>query len=404
MIDRPHPVRRALLGSLLATPALAPPALVPPALAQTSAQEWRLGGLFPLSGANAVLGDEAARGLEIAIAERNAAGGRPCRLIRADVTEPAQALAEARRLIQAERAVLLFGSVSAPIGLAASQAAESLDSTFVELAAAADALFERGARHLVRTAPSAADYGLLGAEALTRFLPNHLGHPADALRIAILHEAGASSESIATHLEARLRETGLVVAERLPHAARTPEMPAMVQRLRAAGVNVLIHAAAEGDAVALFRAMQDANWRPPAILGAGPAWGLVELSRAIGPALDGCFGLDVPPIETAERWATGARPFAEAYQRRWGSAPRSGLSLAAYAGALAVLAQPSLERAALRGGLATLDQAEGQWANGWGFRLDDRGQNLRARPVLLQWQAGRPVAVFPAEAAAASPV
>lgn len=390
------------MAGLLAAPGGA--GLSGPALAQSGPAEWRLGGLFPLSGANALLGDEAARGLEIAIAERNAAGGRPLRLIRADVTEPGQALTEARRLIQTERAVLLFGSVSAPIGLAASQAAESLESTYVELAAAADALTERGARHVFRTSPSAADYGQLGAEALTRFLPGHLGQPADALRVAILHEAGASPESIATNLETKLREAGIVVAERLAHATGTPEMPAMVQRLRAAGVNVLIHAAAEGDAVALFRAMQDAAWRPPAVIGAGLAWGLADLARAIGPALDGCFALDVPPIETAERWATGARPFAEAYQRRWGSAPRSGLSLAAYAGAQVILAQPSLERVALRTALAALDQAEGQWPNGWGFRMDDRGQNTRARPVLLQWQAGRPVAVFPNEAAAASPV
>lgn len=393
-MTNPSPLfRRTLLASALATPALS----------QGGQGEWRLGGLFPLSGANALLGDEAARGLELAIAERNANGGRPFRLIRADVTEPGQALTEARRLIQAERAALLFGSVSAPIGLAASQAAESLDSSYVELAAAADALIERGARHVFRTAPAAADYGQLGAEALTRFLPNHLRQPADGLRIVILHEASASPESIATHLEARLREAGLVVAERLPHATRTPEMAAMVQRLRAAGVNVLIHAAAEGDSIALFRAMQEAAWRPAAVIGAGLAWGLGDLARAIGPVLDGCFALDVPPIETAERWAAGARPFAEAYQRRWGSAPRSGLSLAAYAGAQLVLAQPSLERGALRASLTALDQAEGQWPNGWGFRLDERGQNIRARPVLLQWQAGRPVTVFPPDAAAASP-
>ncbi|UPY39279.1 ABC transporter substrate-binding protein [Sediminicoccus sp. KRV36] len=393
-MNRRHLRRRALLGSLLAAPALA----------QTGNAEWRLGGLFPLSGASALLGDEAARGLELAIAERNAAGGRPLRLIRADVTEAGQALTEARRLIQQERVALLFGSVSAPIGLAASQAAESLESSYVELAAAADTLTERGARHFIRTAPSAADYGQLGAAALTRFLPNHMGQPADGLRIAILHEASASLEAIAMSLEARLREAGLVVAERLPHAARTPEMPATVQRLRAAGVNVLIHAAAEGDAVGLFRAMQDAAWRPAAVIGAGLAWGLADLARAIGPALDACFALDVPPIETAERWAVGARPFAEAYQRRWGSAPRSGLSLAAYAGAQVILAQPNFERVALRAGLAALDQAEGLLPNGWGFRLDDRGQNSRARPVLMQWQAGRPVAVFPAEAAAMAPV
>ncbi|WP_421993776.1 ABC transporter substrate-binding protein [Roseococcus sp.] len=383
--------------------ALALPFLAAPALAQQAA-EWRVGALFPLSGAAALLGDEAARGLELAVDERNAAGGRPIRLIRADVTEPAQALIETRRLIQQERAGLLFGSVSAPIGQAVIQAAEALETCVVELATPIDNLTERGARHLIRTAPRATDYGTLGAEALTRFLPGHLHQPADALRVALAHENGGSSESIALALEARLREVGITVADRLPHAARSSEMPAMVQRLRAAGVNVLIHAAGEGDAISLFRALAEANWRPAAVIGAGFAWGLAELARAIGPGLDSVFALDVPPIETADRWAPGARPFAEAYQRRWGTPPRSGLSLAAYAGAQLVLAQPNLERGPLRAGLAALDLPEGSLPNGWGFRLDERGQNTRARPVLLQWQGGKPVAVFPAEAAAASPV
>ncbi|MBS7810411.1 ABC transporter substrate-binding protein [Roseococcus pinisoli] len=384
--------------------ALSLPFLAAPALAQTPAPEWRVGALFPLSGGAALLGDEAARGLELAVEERNAAGGRPIRLLRADVTEPAQTLTEARRLIQQERATLLFGSVSALVSQAAIQAAEALETPFVELAAPADSLTERGARLLVRTAPRATDYARLGAEALTRCLPVHLGLPAEALRVAVLHENGSSSESIALALETQLREAQVLVVERLPHAARTTEMPAMIHRLRAAGVNVLIHAAGEGDAISLFRALAEAAWRPSAIIGAGLAWGLADLARAIGPALDSAFALDVPPIETADRRAPGARPFAEAYQRRWGTPPRSGLSLAAFAGAQLVLSQPNPERAALRAALAALDLPEGSLPNGWGFRMDERGQNTRANPVLVQWQAGKPVAVFPAEVAAAAPV
>ena len=195
-----------------------------------------------------------------------------------------------------------------------------------------------------------------------------------------------------------------MITDRLPHATRTTDMPAMVQRLRAAGVNVLIQAGSEGDAVSLFRALAEANWRPAAVIGAGPAWGLTDLARAAGPALNSAFALDVPPIDTADRWAPGARPFAEAYQRRWGTPPRSGLSLATYAGAQLVLSQPNLERAPLRASLAALDLPESSLPNGWGFRMDERGQNTRAPPVLLQWQAGKPVAVFPAEAAAAAPI
>jgi branched-chain amino acid transport system substrate-binding protein len=367
-------------------------------------QEWRVGAVFPLSGAQALLGDEALRGLEMAVEERNAAGGRPARLLRADATEATAALAEARRLIQQERCSVLFGSVAATVGLAALQAAEALETPYVELASPAEALAERGARQFLRAAPRAAEFGRLAQSVLTQLLPGLLSLPADAQRVALLHEQGATPESLAAAIEAPLREAGIVIAERLAHPPRSPEWPALAQRLRAAGVTVLLHAGGETDALALLRALADAAWRPRAVIGVGAAWGLAELGRAGGAAVDGAFALDVPPIESSPAWAQGARRFAEAYQRRWGSAPRSALSLAAYSGARVVLGLPSLERVAVRPALAALDQPGGSLPNGWGWRLDDRGQNTRAKPVLLQWQAGRPVAVFPPEAAAAAPV
>lgn len=387
--------------ALAALPLLAAPRAV---LAQP-AQEWRVGAVFPLSGAQAPLGDEALRGLEMAVEERNAAGGpRPLRLLRADATEPTAALAEARRLIQQERCTLLFGSVSAPVGLAALQAAEALETPYIEVASSAEALIERGGRQFLRTVPRAGEFGSLAQAVMTRVLPPLLSMPADALRVALIHEQGVTPESLAAAIEAPLREAGVVIAERLSHPPRSPEWPALVQRLRAAGITVLLHAAGETDALALLRALADAAWRPRAVIGIGAAWGLAELGRSAGAAVDSVFALDVPPIESSPAWAQGARRFAEAYQRRWGSAPRSALSLAAFSGARVVLGLASLERAAIRPALAALDQPAGSLPNGWGWRLDERGQNTRATPVLLQWQAGRPVTVFPAEAAAAAPV
>lgn len=379
------------------------PLLAAPSFASAQPGEWRIGAVLPLSGAAGLLADEALRGLEMAVEERGSIAGRPLRLLRADATEPTAALAEARRLIQQERAVLLFGSVQATIGLAMQQAAEGLETPSVELAAPAEALAERGARLFLRTAPRAAEYGRLGAEALTRFLPNHLRQPVEALRVALLHEAGLTPESLAGALAARLEEAGVAIAERLSHAPRSGEWPALVQRLRAAGVNLVLHAAAEADALAFLRALGDAGWRPRAVIGMGPAWGLGEMARTLGPLIEGVFALDVPPIDSSPAWALGARRFAEAYQRRWGSPPRSGLSLAAYSGARVVLGQGTLERGPLRAALAALDQPAGALPNGWGWRLDERGQNARATPVLLQWQAGRAVAVFPEAAALAQP-
>lgn len=401
--DTPPPMRRRL--------ALAGLALLsaPLPLRAQNAGEWRVGAVFPTSGHAALLGDEACRGLELAIGAQNGAqngadGTRQVRLLRAEASDPASAMAETRRLIQRERVSVLFGSVAATMGLAALQAAEALDTPFVELAAPAETLAAAGGRRFVRAAPAAAAYGRLAAEALIHGLPGPLNLPVEALRVGILHEASPSPEALGAALELALREAGLLIAERVSHAPRSGEWAALVQRLRAASVNVLIHAASEGDATAMLRALAEAGWRPRVVMGAGPAWGLLDLARALDPALDGVYALDMPPIESAPGWAQGAAAFAQAYQRRWGSPPRSGLSLAAFAGARAVLAQGPDPAMPLRAALGALDLPEGALANGWGWRLDERGQNSRATPVLLQWQAGRPVAVFPAMAAAAVPV
>ena len=55
----------------------------------------------------------------------------------------------------------------------------------------------------------------------------------------------------------------------------------------------------------------------------------------------------------------------------------------------------------IRAAVLATDIAEGTTATGWGVRFDERGQNTRARPFLLQWQDGNQVTVFPQDAAVA---
>jgi len=399
---RAQPMARPLPRRAAALLAAAAPLLSTPAQPAAAAAEWRVGAIFPLA---SLLGDEAMRGVEMAAEERNAQGGlagRPIRLLRAEAADATAALAKARRLAGPERCALLLGSVTAPVALAAAQAAEAEGVPFLELAAAAEALLERGFRQLVRLSPAAGDFATVARDALALAVAPALSTPADSLRVAILHEASPSPESLAAALDARLREAGVPVAERLGHAPRSAEFPATVERLRAAGVAAVAHAGGEADIAALLRAMQDAAWRPRLLLGLGAPWGLADLARAAGPWLDGALVVDAPPVAVAEGFAHGARGFAEAYQRRWGAPPRGSLSLSAFALMRAVFSAPSLERAALRPWLATADLAEGALANGWGLRLDARGQNAHARPIAAQWQNQRPCAVFPPEAAVAA--
>ena len=125
--------RRPLLGGLAALVAPAPPlraqgggagagggsAAAPGAApAPAAGSELRLGALFPFSGSLALLGDESFRGLELAVEERNAAGGllgRAIRLAKGDAAGPEQAMAELRRLQSAERVAAGFGTFASAL-------------------------------------------------------------------------------------------------------------------------------------------------------------------------------------------------------------------------------------------------------------------------------------------------
>jgi len=57
----------------------------------------------------------------------------------------------------------------------------------------------------------------------------------------------------------------------------------------------------------------------------------------------------------------------------------------------------------LRTAVLATDLAEGTGPAGWGAAFDERGQNTRARPWLMQWQDGRLVTIHPGAAAVSAP-
>ena len=402
-------LRRRDLGALAGAAALAAGRA---ARAQTPA-ELRLGAVFPLSGPLAPLGDESYRGVELAVEERAAAGGllgRVPRLVRADAPDETAAAAEARRLAAGpDRVATIFGSFSSAVALPASQVAEAAGVPFVETGALGDGVVERGFRWVFRTSPRAADFAAAGVAAVTDLLAPAFGVAADTLRLAILHEEAPGGVSVGTAQEAAIRTRGLRLVERLAYAQRAADLGAAAQRLRGLEAEIVLHTGAPGDETILLRAMNDAGWRPRMLIGTAGGYGVAETARSLGDALRGVMSADLTPFDVHERHAPGARAFAELYLRRYGAEPRSGHSLACFVGARMALEAMGrgggVEKERVRAAMLALDVAEGTTPTGWGMRFDERGQNLRARPMLCQWQVAgnglRQVVVAPAEAAVA---
>jgi branched-chain amino acid transport system substrate-binding protein len=390
----------ALGGALLAAPAVGQQPV--------RNGELRLGALFPFTGPLAIYGDEVFRGLSLAVAAANEGGGiggRRLVLVRADAADPTAAVAETRRLA-ADGIGLVFGTFATGAALAASQAADQQGVAFVELAAAADPFTARGFRFTFRTAPDAAGLAGLAAAFATGPVAAGLGVAPGALRVALLTERGARGFALASALIAAFEGTGVPSPDNLI-AVPGEDVAPLIARLRASEARILLHDSDQAGIVRVAAALAASGPRLPLRIGLGAGYSLSDSAGVAGPAIEGAFSLDVPQYAASEAAAPGARRFADAYRTAFGQEPRCGLSLAAFAGAemvlAAIAAARGTEREALRAAMLALDRPVGSAPNGWGAAFNEAGQNRRAFANLHQWQEGRLVTVWPADAAVAAP-
>ena len=395
-----HPTRRGLIGAAgaLAT-AGAVRAAEPP---RPVAGGIVLGALFPLTGRLALAGDESLRGFELAVAEQNRLGGvrgERLRLVVADAADPAGPAAALHRLVAAARPAVLFGTTTDALSLAATAAAEVAGLPYFELCATADAITARGFGGLFRTCPTASAVAALAVDAVGGLVAPAFGVPVAVLRPAILHLDAPGPAAMAALQMARLRALGISLSAVMAYSAAAADLAVLLRRLRETRAEVVLHGGFVSDTLILFRAMRREGWRPRAVIGCGGAYAMADTYAAIGADFEGAFAAGFTPYDVAPAAAPEAAPVAALYRARWGMAPRSGLSLATFAGArvafAAMAAAASLAAPALRTAvLATRFPPAGLPA-GWGAAFGGAGQNLLATPALGQWQSGRLAAVWP---------
>jgi branched-chain amino acid transport system substrate-binding protein len=365
-----------------------------------------VGALYPLSGSSALLGNESFRGLELATDAVNAAGGvlgRPVRLVKGDAVDVTQAADEANRLISVEKVSAVFGTYGSGLSLAATQVAELAGVPYFELGAVADAITERGFTTLYRSCPRASQIAALAVAAVGDVLAPLWRRDPATLRLAILHDDGLYGATMAGLQERRCKERHLALVETLAYPAGATDFAPLVQRLRAAAADIVLHSGFTAEIVQFYRAMKAAGWRPGMVIGAGAGYSMTDTMESLGAAFDGTMNASFTPYRVRDTAAPGAAALAVAYQKRYGAPPRSDLSLANAAGAdvfyQAINRAATLDRAKLRAALLATDLPSGATAAGWGVRLDAAGQNSRAEPMLQQWQNGAAVAIGPADAA-----
>lgn len=376
------------------------------ALAQ---QTVKVGALFPFSGGLALLGDESFRGVELAIEERNAAGGlngKQLQIVKGDAVDPNQAVGEARRLTSVEKVPVIFGTYSSSLSIAATQVAELAGVPYFEMGAISDPITERGFKNVFRSNPTARIFANTMVDAVVTAVAPSLNVDFKTLKVAIIHEDSLYGQTVAGFQTARAKEKGLNVVETLPYSAKSVDLTPVILRLKSAGVDVVLQTSYQNDTVLFFRQMKEQGLKLKAAIGAGGGYSLRDTMEAVGAAnIEGALNVDFTQFRTNTKAAPGMDEFVKRYQAKYGYAPRSGHSLAHYMGTKAFLQgmanAKDLTGPAIREAVMKLDIPQGATATGWGVKLDEKGQNTRAEPFLMQWQGGELLTVFPPDAAVA---
>lgn len=350
------------------------------ASAAAQASMFSFGVAMPLTGYDAVQGDEALRGIQLAVDEANQAQGvvgSPVALLTADMPAQPAAASVVNQLI-AENASVLFGSGSSGLAYPATAAAELAQVPYIELTAPADGIVDRHFKFLLRICPDTSMIGQLAAQTVkARFSQQRLG---------FLFNTGATAGAIAAAAIAALEAEHIPITFQAAYPNHQADLYAQVGWMMRAGVDVLLHAAGPDDTLALFQAMQTQGWRPHGLIGCGSGYGLRDTQIALGAALEGTFVIAAP------LYPGRAARVAQAYAAKYGVPPRSAESCTAYVGAKLVFdtlnanhGDPTQLLPALRG----LDLKPGTLVNGFGVKFNTPGQNMASFVTLQRWQNGQ---------------
>lgn len=377
-----------------------------------SAQDLRLGALYPFSGGLALLGDESFRGFELAVERRNAEGGllgRKITVVRGDAVDANQAVGTARRLTSVDRVQAIFGSYASSISFAATQVSELAGVPYFELGAISDPITERGFKYVFRSNPTSKSFANRTLDVINEIVAPGLNVKPQDLRIAIVHEDALYGTTVAKYQVEAAKAAGLNVVEVLPYSAKAVDLSSLILRLKGSNVDVVLQTSYQNDTVLFFRQMQEAAFKPKAIIGAGGGYSMQDTVNAVGADnMHGVFDIDFTQYLTNESGAPGLNAFVKAYEKKYGSAPRSGHSLANYAGALiffdAIQKAGSMDADKIRAAVLALEKPEGSTPTGWGAKFDQSGQNTLGLPSVMQWLDGKLTTVYPADAAVAKPV
>jgi branched-chain amino acid transport system substrate-binding protein len=374
-------------------------------IAGAAGDDLKIGSVNPSSGGLALYGDEVTRGYELAADWVNGKGGvlgRKVTIIRGNASTPQEGIAAVEQFVSGDKVDALIGTYISAVASAASEAALNDNKLYWDTNALAQELTDRGLPNYIRSGPSANVFASQSAAVITKLVAAAMGKTPKDLKVWIEHEDSIYGTSIGKEQERILKAEGVTIVGNGAHSYKSIDLTDSILRAKNAAPDVWIQTGYIPDTNLLLRTARDQGFRPGAMITVGTGDTYETLDALGKDSLDGVLVVSYPRYDMNPKYAPGIEDYLKAYRAKFGKDPIAPQSMAAFVGAKimfkAIAAAGSTDVDAVRAAAVKMDEPLMTYETGFGVKFDGKMQNTRALPVAAQWQDGKMVTVFPAEA------
>ncbi|MFL6802804.1 MAG: ABC transporter substrate-binding protein [Xanthobacteraceae bacterium] len=388
--------RRWLRGAAAAISLVATPALV-----RAQGGPVKVGVLLPRSGAQAGIGQDCHRGVEIAPAIFKELGLPELAIMNGDTeTNVEVARARAEKMIN-DGAQLLIGAFDSGQSSAIAQVAEQKGIPFVINIAAAPPITEQGYKFVFRNFPTAPM--ILGdAFANQKELFETAG--AAPKSVVFMHVNDTFGTSMAQGIGNILPKFDMPykIAETISYDPTARDLSVEIAKAKATGAEALLLVSRLNDAILLTRELLKQRWSPMAVLSMGPGWYEDQYLKTLGKLADGPMSF-VP-------WYDPNKKLSKSLEAALAKA-HPGVNLNTnhiYTFEALLIAADAYKRAGSSDPKALADAIRktnitDNVSIGPGIQFNDKGQNDKLKNAAIQNRGGKLLTVAPKTASNAKP-
>jgi branched-chain amino acid transport system substrate-binding protein len=383
--------RRLVAGAAAVTTVIAAPAIV-----RAQGAALKVGVLLPRSGAQAGIGQDCFRGVELANPIFKSVGLPELEIISADTeTNVEVARSRAEKLI-ADGAQLLMGAFDSGQTSAIAQVAEQKGIPFIINIAAAPPITEQGYKFVFRNFPTA---GMLLSDAFNLQKEVFETGGSAPKSVVFLHVNDTFGTAMKNGIGAIMPKFNMPyeIKETIAYDPTARDLSVEVSKAKATGADALLVVSRLNDAILVTRELVKQRWTPMAILSVGPGWYEDQYLKTLGKLGDGPLSF-VP-------WCDPNKKLSKLLEEALGK-KYPGVNLHTnhiYTFEALLVAADAYKRVkttdpkALADAIRTTNITENV-STGPGISFNAKGQNDKLKSSAIQNRGGKHVTVAPKEA------